>query len=136
MVGGSPEISAIDTEVHRRGFRVLCRANGGPDHRASGARLDVAKAGSPRSRVSRRTPEGSARVTVSHHLRILRDGVPSRDDRPFQGAADEGEARQYRVKNRANQSPQRNAHRQGLRRRQDFEFRFETVINPQPSGRG
>ncbi len=101
LVGGSPEVSAIDSEVHRRGFRVLCRANGGTDHRASGARLDVAKAGTPRSRVSRRTPEGSARVTVSNHLRIFRTGVAGCDDRPLQGAAREGEARQCRVKNRA-----------------------------------
>lgn len=35
-----------------------------------------------------------------------------------------------------NQSPQRNAHRRGLRRRQDFVFMIELIITRQPSGRG
>ncbi len=35
-----------------------------------------------------------------------------------------------------NQSLQRNAHRRGLRRRQDFVFMLELIINRQPSGRG
>jgi hypothetical protein len=40
------------------------------------------------------------------------------------------------MKKEPNPSPQRNAHRRGLRRRQDFVFMFELIINPQPSGRG
>ena len=35
-----------------------------------------------------------------------------------------------------NQSLQRNAHCRGLRRRQDFVFMVELIINRQPSGRG
>jgi hypothetical protein len=35
-----------------------------------------------------------------------------------------------------NQAPQRNAHRRGPRRRQDFVFMVEVIINRQPGGRG
>ena len=35
-----------------------------------------------------------------------------------------------------NQSLQRNAHRRGLRRHEEFDFMFEVIINRQPSGRG
>ena len=35
-----------------------------------------------------------------------------------------------------NQTPQRNAHRRGLRRRKDFVFMIELIITRQPSGRG
>ena len=70
LVLGSAEGSAVDSEVHRAGFRGLCGANGGAHCRARGARRDIAVTGTSCSRVSRRAVEGSSRITLSHHLRF------------------------------------------------------------------
>jgi len=40
------------------------------------------------------------------------------------------------MKAEPNQTPQRNAHRRRLRRRQDFDFMIELIINPQSDKKG
>jgi hypothetical protein len=100
LVVGSAAIASSHSQVHRPGFRVLRCTNGGSNYRASRACGFDARGWASRARVSGRAVEGSARISVSNHLWFSKTGIPSCDDRAFQGPADE---------EKAHQSSQRNA---------------------------